>query len=51
MGRLRLFIPLVVFALLAGLLWRGLSLDPNYMPSALEDRPCRPSRRTLTGTR
>ena len=39
MGRLRLFIPLIVFVLLATLLWRGLSLDPNYMPSALADRP------------
>lgn len=39
MGRLRLFLPLVVFVVLAVLLWRGLSLDPNYMPSALVDRP------------
>jgi len=37
--RLRLFLPLIVFAVLALLLWRGLSLDPNHMPSALEDRP------------
>jgi cytochrome c biogenesis protein CcmG/thiol:disulfide interchange protein DsbE len=50
MGRLRLFIPLIVFALLAVLLWRGLSLDPNYMPSALEDRPLPAFRlRTLDG--
>lgn len=33
--RLFLFIPLAVFALLAILFWRGLSLDPNEMPSAL----------------
>lgn len=39
MGRLRLYIPLLVFFALALLLWRGLSLDPNYMPSALENRP------------
>lgn len=50
MRRLRLFIPLIVFALLALLLWRGLSLDPNYMPSALEDRPLPEFRlRTLDG--
>lgn len=39
MSRLRLFIPLLVFVGLAALFWRGLSLDPNYMPSALENRP------------
>lgn len=39
MQRLRLFLPLLGFAVLAGLLWRGLSLDPNHMPSALADRP------------
>lgn len=39
MQRWRLFLPLIGFALLAGLLWRGLSLDPNHMPSALEGRP------------
>lgn len=39
MARLRLFLPLIVFAALALLFWRGLSLDPNYMPSALENRP------------
>lgn len=33
--RLFLFVPLVVFAALAILFWRGLSLDPNEMPSAL----------------
>jgi cytochrome c biogenesis protein CcmG/thiol:disulfide interchange protein DsbE len=50
MQRLRLFLPLIVFALLALLLWRGLSLDPNYMPSALEDRPLPEFRlRTLDG--
>ncbi len=39
MQRLKLFIPLVVFALLAVLFWRGLDLDPNAMPSALIDKP------------
>ena len=39
MGRLRLFVPLVAFALLAVLLFRGLSLDPTALPSALLDKP------------
>lgn len=39
MHRIFLFIPLVIFAGLAILFWRGLSLDPNEMPSALIDRP------------
>jgi cytochrome c biogenesis protein CcmG/thiol:disulfide interchange protein DsbE len=34
-----LFIPLAVFIVLALFFWRGLSLDPNAMPSALIDRP------------
>jgi cytochrome c biogenesis protein CcmG/thiol:disulfide interchange protein DsbE len=34
-----LFIPLGLFALLAVLLFRGLSLDPQALPSALIDRP------------
>ncbi len=33
--RLMLFIPLAIFFVLGLLFWRGLSLDPNYMPSAL----------------
>lgn len=37
--RLFLFVPLAVFAILAILFWRGLSLDPNDMPSALLDKP------------
>lgn len=37
--RIKLFIPLIVFAVLALLFWRGLSLDPNAMPSALIDKP------------
>ncbi|MBA6412429.1 DsbE family thiol:disulfide interchange protein [Parahaliea sp. F7430] len=37
--RLKLFLPLILFVLLALFLFRGLSLDPNAMPSALIDRP------------
>jgi cytochrome c biogenesis protein CcmG/thiol:disulfide interchange protein DsbE len=38
MSRLKLFVPLMVFILLAGFFWRGLSLDPQAMPSALIDK-------------
>ena len=38
-ARLKLFLPLAVFGLLAVLLFRGLSLDPQALPSALVDRP------------
>jgi cytochrome c biogenesis protein CcmG/thiol:disulfide interchange protein DsbE len=37
--RLKLFLPLILFALLAIVLFRGLELDPSEMPSALIDRP------------
>ncbi|MFT4520453.1 MAG: cytochrome c biogenesis protein CcmG/thiol:disulfide interchange protein DsbE [Halioglobus sp.] len=37
--RLKLFVPLFLFTLLAMFLFRGLSLDPKEMPSALIDRP------------
>ncbi|MEH6634075.1 MAG: DsbE family thiol:disulfide interchange protein [Halioglobus sp.] len=37
--RLKLFLPLILFAVLALFLFRGLSLDPREMPSALIDRP------------
>jgi cytochrome c biogenesis protein CcmG, thiol:disulfide interchange protein DsbE len=37
--RLTLFIPLIIFAILAGFFLRGLSLNPNDMPSALLDKP------------
>ncbi|MFV0278215.1 MAG: DsbE family thiol:disulfide interchange protein [Parahaliea sp.] len=37
--RLKLFLPLILFAVLALLLFRGLSLDPQAMPSALIDKP------------
>ncbi|BFM15989.1 thiol:disulfide interchange protein DsbE [Maricurvus nonylphenolicus] len=39
MSRFKLFIPLIVFAVLAGFFWKGLSLDPTHMPSALLDKP------------
>lgn len=38
-ARAKLFIPLILFIGLALFLFRGLSLDPNAMPSALIDRP------------
>ena len=38
MKRLKLFIPFAVFLVLAVFFWRGLSLDPNEMPSALIDK-------------
>lgn len=37
--RALLFIPLIFFAVLTVLFWRGLSLDPNEMPSALLNKP------------
>lgn len=37
--RLKLFLPLFLFALLAIVLFRGLSLDPTELPSALVDQP------------
>jgi cytochrome c biogenesis protein CcmG/thiol:disulfide interchange protein DsbE len=37
--RLFLFVPLVIFAVLAVLFWRGLSLNPSEMPSALLNKP------------
>jgi cytochrome c biogenesis protein CcmG, thiol:disulfide interchange protein DsbE len=38
-SRLKLFLPLFLFVLLAIFLFRGLSLDPSEMPSALIDKP------------
>lgn len=39
-GRLKLFVPLGAFVLLAGILYLGFSLrDPNLLPSALLDKP------------
>jgi cytochrome c biogenesis protein CcmG, thiol:disulfide interchange protein DsbE len=37
--RLFLFVPLIIFIVLAAFFWRGLSLDPNAMPSALLNKP------------
>lgn len=37
--RVMLFIPLAIFAMLAVFFWRGLSLNPNDMPSALLNKP------------
>lgn len=39
MQRWTLFLPLIIFVVLALILWRGLSLDPGSMPSALIDKP------------
>ena len=36
---IRFAIPLVIFALMVGLLWRGLFLDPKKVPSPLIDKP------------
>lgn len=38
MGRLKLFLPLLIFVVLAGVLYWGLGRDPNAMPSALVNR-------------
>ncbi len=38
-ARLKLFLPLILFGILALFLLRGLSLDPKEMPSALIDKP------------
>ena len=38
-ARLKLFLPLILFVILALFLFRGLQLDPKELPSALIDRP------------
>jgi len=38
-NRFKLFIPLIVFVVISIFLWRGLSLDPNNVPSALIGKP------------
>ena len=50
MPRLWLFLPLLVFAALAVLLFRGLSLDPTDIPSALVDQPMPAFESTLLGS-
>ncbi|GAB4391753.1 MAG: DsbE family thiol:disulfide interchange protein [Gammaproteobacteria bacterium] len=37
--KIRVLIPLIIFLLLGILLWRGLHLDPHYVPSVLIDKP------------
>ncbi len=37
--RLLLFVPLVIALVLGGFLWKGLSLNPRELPSALLDKP------------
>lgn len=39
MPRWLLFIPLLLFAALSFFLWKGLSIDPRELPSALLDKP------------
>lgn len=39
LNRLKLFIPLGIFLVVAAFLLKGLSLDPQALPSALIDRP------------
>jgi cytochrome c biogenesis protein CcmG/thiol:disulfide interchange protein DsbE len=39
MKSLRFILPLAIFAILVGFLWRGLSLDPREVPSPLIDKP------------
>ena len=36
--RVKLFVPVVLFLVMAGLLWFGLGRDPNQVPSAMIDR-------------
>ncbi len=38
-NRIKLFIPLFIFLVLSVFLWRGLSLDPKHIPSALVEKP------------
>ncbi|MDP1931982.1 MAG: DsbE family thiol:disulfide interchange protein [Gammaproteobacteria bacterium] len=39
MSRLKLFLPVFIFLVLALMLWRGLYLDPRTLPSVLIDKP------------
>ncbi len=39
MPRLLLFIPLALFIVLGAFLWKGLSIDPRELPSALLNKP------------
>ncbi len=42
MNKLRFSLPLLIFACIFVLLWRGLSLHPNHIPSPLIDKPAPP---------
>ena len=39
MSRLKLFIPLIIFLLVAPFLWRGIGHDPSVLPSTLVGKP------------
>jgi cytochrome c biogenesis protein CcmG/thiol:disulfide interchange protein DsbE len=39
MDKLKLYIPVIIFVALAGLMWRGLYLDTRTLPSALLNQP------------
>jgi len=39
MGKLKLYIPVIIFVAMAAAMWRGLSLDTRTLPSALLDQP------------
>jgi cytochrome c biogenesis protein CcmG/thiol:disulfide interchange protein DsbE len=39
MARLKLFLPLIIFAALAVLFWKGLFLKPQHLPSVLISKP------------
>lgn len=39
MNRIKFYIPVVVFLVLAVVMWRGLYLDPKELPSMLIDKP------------
>ena len=50
MARLKLFLPLLLFAALVLLLGRGLQLDPQALPSAMLDQPLPQFRLPALGT-
>jgi len=37
--KLKFFLPLVIFVVMAGFMWKGLSLDPRSVPSPLVGKP------------
>ncbi len=40
--KLKFLLPLVIFVVMAGFLWKGLSLNPNAVPSPLVGKPAPP---------